>query len=52
MVGAFRAQGSLSEFKSKILKDLREAFHISDDRHKAEIRRAVNDETLSTIAKV
>lgn len=51
VVSTFRAQGILNEMKGKILKDLREAFHISDDRHRAEVRRVVNDETLSTIAK-
>lgn len=52
VVGAFRAQGLLNTTKLRILKDLREAFHISDDRHKAEVRRVVNDESLSTIAKM
>lgn len=52
VVGAFRAQGTLSAAKLRILKDLREAFHISDARHKAEVRRVVNDESLSTIAKM
>lgn len=52
MVGAFRAQGTLNAVKLRILKDLREAFHISDARHKAEVRRVVNDESLSTIAKM
>lgn len=52
VIGAFRAQGKLNETKIRILKDLREAFHISDDRHKAEIRRVVNDEYLSTVAKM
>lgn len=52
VVGAFRAQGTLNAAKLRILKDLREAFHISDARHKAEVRRVVNDESLSTIAKM
>lgn len=52
VVGAFRAQGILNAAKLRILKDLREAFHISDARHKAEVRRVVNDESLSTIAKM
>ncbi|XP_037048053.1 BRCA2-interacting transcriptional repressor EMSY [Bradysia coprophila] len=51
VISTFRAQGSLNEKKSKILKDLREIFHINDDRHKAEIRRATNDEELCTIAE-
>lgn len=52
VVGTFRAQGTLNAVKLRILKDLREAFHISDARHKAEVRRVVNDESLSTIAKM
>lgn len=52
VVGAFRAQGTLNAVKLRILKDLRDAFHISDARHKAEVRRVVNDESLSTIAKM
>lgn len=52
VVGTFRAQGTLTAVKLRILKDLREAFHISDVRHKAEVRRVVNDESLSTIAKM
>ncbi|KAJ6649653.1 BRCA2-interacting transcriptional repressor EMSY [Pseudolycoriella hygida] len=51
VISAFRAQGSLNEKKSKILKELREIFHINEDRHKAEIRRASNDEELCTIAE-
>lgn len=51
IVGAFRAQGTLSAAKLKILKNLRNALHISEARHKAEVRRVVNDESLSTIAK-
>lgn len=52
VVSTFRAQGILNEMKMKVLRDLREAFHITDDRHKAEVRRVVNDEAFSTIAKV
>lgn len=51
VISTFRAQGSLNEKKSKILKELREIFHINEDRHKAEIRRASNDEELCTIAE-
>lgn len=52
MVSTFRAQGILNDDKSRMLKELRDAFHISDDRHKAEMRRVANDEFLGTIAKV
>lgn len=51
VISTFRAQGSLNEKKSNILKELREIFHINEDRHKAEIRRATNDEELCTIAE-
>uniref|UniRef100_A0A336K5S1 CSON000915 protein n=1 Tax=Culicoides sonorensis TaxID=179676 RepID=A0A336K5S1_CULSO len=50
VMSAFRSQGALSENKIRIMKDLRQALHISEDRHKAEIRRVYNDERLSTIA--
>lgn len=51
VISTFRAQGSLDEKKLKILKELREIFHINEDRHRAEIRRASNDEELCTIAE-
>uniref|UniRef100_T1J4R7 Bromo domain-containing protein n=1 Tax=Strigamia maritima TaxID=126957 RepID=T1J4R7_STRMM len=50
IVSAFRAQGDLSKDKKKILQDLCSVLSISTERHRAEIRRAVNDEHLSTIA--
>lgn len=52
VVNTFRAQGGLNETKSKILTELREIFHISLDRHRAEARRVANDERLSTVADV
>lgn len=52
VVSTFRAQGMLNDVKTRILKDLREVFHIPDDRHKAEMRRVANDEFLGTIAKM
>lgn len=52
VVSALRAQGSLNDPKRKILSDLRDTFHITTDRHKAEVRRAVNDEKLTTVAEV
>lgn len=50
VITAFRAQGGLDDLKTRILADLRKIFHIDDDRHKAEARRAANDEGLNTIA--
>lgn len=52
VMNAFRTQGNLTDDKSRILKDLRIAFHISDDRHKAEARRVSNDERFNTIADI
>lgn len=45
-----RAQGTLSQEKLGILKEICTVLNISQERHKAEIRRVVNDEKLTTIA--
>ena len=50
VVNALRAQGDLNQAKAKILHDLSNMLSITLERHQAEIRRAVNDERLSTIA--
>ncbi|XP_022248165.1 BRCA2-interacting transcriptional repressor EMSY-like isoform X2 [Limulus polyphemus] len=50
IVSAFRAQGELTKEKKKMLHDLSSSLSISLERHRAEIRRAVNDERLNTIA--
>uniref|UniRef100_A0A8C4WZG7 EMSY transcriptional repressor, BRCA2 interacting n=1 Tax=Eptatretus burgeri TaxID=7764 RepID=A0A8C4WZG7_EPTBU len=49
-VSALRAQGDLSKDKKDLLGELAKIFSISTDRHRAEVRRAVNDERLSTIS--
>lgn len=51
IVSAFRAQGDLTAKKLELLQELQIVLHVTLDRHKAEIRRAINDETLYTIAK-
>ncbi|XP_055947481.1 BRCA2-interacting transcriptional repressor EMSY-like isoform X2 [Argiope bruennichi] len=51
IVTAFRAQGNLTRDRKKMLLDLCSALSISMERHRAEIRRAVNDEHLNTIAE-
>ncbi|EDW64377.2 uncharacterized protein Dvir_GJ17440 [Drosophila virilis] len=51
IISVFRAQGSLSETKAKLLEELRQLFHITQERHRAEVRRAANDEQLCTIAE-
>jgi len=50
MVSVLRAQGPLTEGKQKLLGDLATALHIPNERHQAEIRRAVNDDKLSLVA--
>lgn len=50
LVSALRAQGPLSIDKRKLLKDTGQLLNITPERHKAEVRRAINDEKLNTIA--
>lgn len=50
LVTALRAQGPLNQDKLKVLKETSSLLNITQERHKAEIRRAVNDEKLNTIA--
>ena len=50
VVSTLRAQGELNKDRKKLLEDLSVLMKISPERHKAEVRRAVNDEKLSTIA--
>jgi len=51
VVSAFRAQGELTKERRKILSDLSNALNVGPERQKCEVRRAVNDEQLSTIAR-
>lgn len=50
VVSALRAQGDLTVDKRRLLKDLQGSLRISLERHRAEVRRAVNDDRLKTIA--
>ena len=50
VVSTLRAQGELNKDRKKLLEDLSVLMKISPERHKAEIRRAVNDEKLGCIA--
>ncbi|CRK96489.1 CLUMA_CG009860, isoform A [Clunio marinus] len=52
VVSTFRAQGSLDNSKQNVLDQLRRCFHISEDRHKAEVRRVANSEKLTTISEL
>ncbi|XP_032878031.1 BRCA2-interacting transcriptional repressor EMSY isoform X3 [Amblyraja radiata] len=49
-ISAFRAQGDLTKEKKDLLGELAKVLSISTERHRAEVRRAVNDERLMTIA--
>ncbi|XP_046459191.1 BRCA2-interacting transcriptional repressor EMSY-like [Daphnia pulex] len=51
VVSTLRAQGELNKDRRKLLEDLSVLMKISPERHKAEIRRAVNDEKLGCIAE-
>ncbi|XP_056644631.1 BRCA2-interacting transcriptional repressor EMSY isoform X1 [Diorhabda sublineata] len=50
LVSALRAQGPLDADKRKLLKETGSALNITQERHKAEVRRAISDEKLNTIA--
>ncbi|KAE8746617.1 hypothetical protein FOCC_FOCC006601 [Frankliniella occidentalis] len=51
LVSVLRAQGSLTPQKRRLLQNVAQTLSISEERHKAECRRAVNSEKLATIAK-
>ncbi|KPP63612.1 protein EMSY-like, partial [Scleropages formosus] len=50
VITALRAQGDLTKDKKDLLGELTKVLSISTERHRAEVRRAVNDERLTTIA--
>ncbi|XP_026076373.1 BRCA2-interacting transcriptional repressor EMSY-like isoform X2 [Carassius auratus] len=50
VITALRAQGDLTKDKKDLLGELTRVLSISTERHRAEVRRAVNDERLTTIA--
>ncbi|XP_050306643.1 BRCA2-interacting transcriptional repressor EMSY [Anthonomus grandis grandis] len=50
LVSALRAQGALDSKRKQILTETGILLNISSERHKAEVRRAINDEKLNTIA--
>ncbi|XP_051767399.1 BRCA2-interacting transcriptional repressor EMSY isoform X1 [Ctenopharyngodon idella] len=50
VISALRAQGDLTKDKKELLGELTRVLSISTERHRAEVRRAVNDERLNTIA--
>uniref|UniRef100_A0A8C3DTM0 BRCA2-interacting transcriptional repressor EMSY n=1 Tax=Corvus moneduloides TaxID=1196302 RepID=A0A8C3DTM0_CORMO len=49
VISALRAQGDLTKEKKDLLGELSKVLSISTERHRAEVRRAVNDERLTTI---
>lgn len=50
LMAVLRAQGPPDDDKLKLLKDAGNALHISNERHKAEVRKVALDERLNTIA--
>lgn len=50
VITAFRAQGDLNREKKQALNELATHLSISNERHRAEVRRVVNDDSLDTIA--
>ncbi|XP_014471225.1 PREDICTED: protein EMSY isoform X3 [Dinoponera quadriceps] len=51
IVSVLRAQGPFTSEKQKLLQEIAKMLNISNERHRAEVRRAVNDEKLATIAE-
>lgn len=50
LIDAYRASGPLTDDKKSSLESVARILNISSERHKAEVRRAVNDELLTTIS--
>ncbi|XP_032666248.1 BRCA2-interacting transcriptional repressor EMSY isoform X2 [Odontomachus brunneus] len=51
IISVLRAQGPFTSEKQKLLQEIAKMLNISNERHRAEVRRAVNDEKLATIAE-
>jgi len=51
VVTAFRAQGDMNKSKKSILGELSNQLSISTERHRAEVRRVVNDDRLNDVAE-
>lgn len=52
LVSAFRAQGELTWKKAQLLQDLRQVLRVPEERHKMELKRVSEDETLIELAKL
>ena len=50
VLSALRAQGELTKERRKVMNDLSNVLNIPIERHKAEVRRVINEELLNTIA--
>ena len=50
VIDALRAGGDITDEKKAVLSELGKHLSVPLERHKTEIRRAVNDELLATIA--
>ncbi|CAF1455254.1 unnamed protein product [Didymodactylos carnosus] len=52
IISALRAQGDLTKDKLPLLPVLQQAFNVSRERHTAEVKRALYDEQLTSIAAI
>lgn len=51
VVDALRAQGTLTKNKHEVLKNLAAALKVDEERSRSEIRRAVNNNLLTSVAQ-
>lgn len=51
VVDALRAQGALTKNKYEVLKSLADTLKVGEERSRSEIRRAVNNSLLTSIAE-
>ena len=50
-LAAFRAQGELTAEKRRLLSEMAQLLNVEAGRHRAEVRKIVNDERLTNICK-
>jgi len=51
VISAVKASGPLTDKNRQLITTVKNAFNIPEERHKAEIRRAVADRRLNRIAE-
>jgi len=52
VISAFRAQGDLTWKKAQLLQELRQALRVPEERHKMELKRVTDDDSLCEISKL